>query len=58
MEFNRFDLEEQIFKCWAIIDELQDEACGEHENALRIIYSPKFEKLWEMFETMVHEGQI
>lgn len=58
MTYNRFDLENQIHLCWAIVDELSDEGSGEHENALRIIYKPKFEKLWDIFETMVHEGAI
>jgi len=56
-DFNRFDLESQICNCWQIIDDLKEDG-GEYENALSVIYGKRFEKLWEIFETMVHEGKI
>ena len=57
--FDRFDFEQQIMKCWNIIDELKElNSDSEHVKALILIYESKFEKLWSMFEDLVAAKKI
>ena len=61
---DRFDFEQQIQKCWVITDDLADVAEGILENNLdkdQIVnaltgigqlYELKFNKLWELFESV------
>ena len=58
-QFDRFDFEQQIMKCWNIIDELKElNSDSEHVKALILIYESKFEKLWSMFEDLVAAKKI
>ena len=71
MEYDRFDLEQQIMKCWQVTEDIQSfeerlidgVTLTEDEQAniligLRCLYNIKFEKLWEMFESMIRDGKI
>lgn len=63
---NRFDFEEQIVKCWSVVDDLKDLDEGLFEGWLSIgqdnvsthllgianSYDVKFHKLWHLFETV------
>jgi hypothetical protein len=69
-EFNRFDFEQSIMRCWNITEELDTIAVGtlEHDwsrdqitNALiglKEIYDLKFNRLFDEFEKGVRERQI
>lgn len=67
MPSDRFDFEQQIVKCWSIVDDLKelDEGLFEewlefdkdnvstHILGLANSYDIKFHKLWNLFETVV-----
>jgi hypothetical protein len=59
---DRFDLEQQILDCWKITDDIaMMEAQGANTadmTSLACVYDYKFERLWEIFEGMVHERQF
>jgi len=68
---DRFDLEQQIMKCWNITEEVQllNEQVLENDTltkdqisnyllGLHTIYDMKFEKLFEQFSQMVQEKKI
>ncbi len=68
---DRFDLEQQIMKCWNITEEIQllNELVLERDEftkdqisnyllGLETIYEAKFEKLFDQFSTMVKEKKI
>jgi len=68
---DRFDLEQQILKCWNITEEIQllNEQVLENDEltkdqisnyllGLHTIYEMKFDKLFNQFETMVREKKI
>ena len=68
---DRFDLEQQIMKCWNITEEIQllNELVLEHDEytkdqisnyllGLHTIYEAKFEKLFDQFSEMVKEKKI
>lgn len=44
----RFDLEQEIMECWKLVDEVK-EIDTELAESLNILYSMKFEKLWDTF---------
>jgi hypothetical protein len=62
---DRFDFEQQIVKCWSVVDDLKELDEGLFENWLSFnqdnvsnhilgianSYDIKFHKLWELFET-------
>jgi hypothetical protein len=62
---NRFDFEEQLVRCWCVVDELKDLDEGLFEEWLKFdkdnvsnhilgiaqCYDVKFHKLWHLFET-------
>jgi hypothetical protein len=59
---NRFDLEDNIMRCWEIVDELemisnQKELTVEQYSALvkslQILYSLKFNELFKTFESFI-----
>jgi hypothetical protein len=67
-EFNRFDFEQQLLRCWAIIDDLKDvkEALRDEDNSnndtmiaylnsICVLYEMKFNKLFEQFETSIQK---
>jgi len=41
----RFDLEDHIQKCWAILDDLRD-VQDPYVQALRTVYEVHFQKMW------------
>jgi len=59
---DRFDLEQQILDCWKITDDIaMMESQGANTadmTSLACVYEYKFERLWEIFEHMVHERQF
>lgn len=68
---DRFDLEQQILKCWNITEEIQllnenvlerDEMTKDEISnfllGLSTIYDMKFDKLFNQFSDMVKEGKI
>ncbi len=68
---DRFDLEQQIMKCWNITEEIQllNELVLERDEftkdqisnyllGLETIYEAKFGKLFDQFSTMVKEKKI
>ena len=63
---DNFDFEQQIYKCWNLTDDIADlsEAISEGRvtatddivntlNGLETIYSIKFLKLWDLYETVI-----
>jgi len=67
---NRFDFEEQITKCWCIVDDLKELAeffmsrdikepitINNHITAIAHSYDIKFQKVWDLFED-VHMGLV
>ena len=71
-KIDRFELEQNIMKCWNVTDDMyllyenvMDRApemtTDEIANALlgmHQLYEMKFNKLWNIFETLVHEKKI
>lgn len=65
---NRFDLEQQILQTWRITEDLHDlleafDTMSHDERynyliGLQTIYDTKFEKLWSIFEELIHTGQL
>ena len=59
---NRFDFEQEIMECWKITNDLQmyiDQGAKIEDTKVLIdYYERKFDKLWNTFETMIHERKI
>lgn len=64
---DRFDLEQDIMKCWNVVEDLQNlYDCeqltkDQQQNyllGLITIYEVKFNKLWKSFEDSVNNKQI
>jgi len=67
MASDRFDFEQQIQKCWLVTDDIYELAEGVLEHNLttdqitnvlfgmKEMYELKFNKLWDMFETVMME---
>lgn len=64
---NRFDLEDNIMRCWEIVDELemisnQKELTVEQYSglvkSLQILYSLKFNELFKTFESCIENKEI
>ena len=72
MPNDRFDFEQQIVKCWSIVDDLKelDEGLFEewlvfdkdnvsnHILGLANSYDVKFHKLWNLFESVVIDDMV
>jgi flagellin-specific chaperone FliS len=62
MKKNRFHLEEEIMKCWNIIDDLDivldSEDSDELVKSIQNLYEHKFQSLWNTFSEMVANGQF
>jgi hypothetical protein len=69
--YNRFDLEQAIMTCWAVVDDIkalnnqyQNTGTMTHDQVanyllgLETIYQVKFEQLQAMFERMIEDGKI
>ena len=64
---DRFDLEQEIMKCWSITEDIQnflaeDELTPDQQQnyllGLATIYEVKFNKLWTAFENCVKSNQV
>ena len=65
---DRFDLEQQILQTWRITEDLHEllevfDTMSHDERynyliGLQTIYDTKFEKLWSIFEELIHAGQL
>ena len=59
---NRFDFEQEIMECWKITNDLQmyiDQGAKIEDTKVLIdYYERKFDKLWNTFETLIHERKI
>lgn len=67
---DRFDLEQNIMKCWNITDDIDlvyknvmesDMSTDDIANALlglKTLYDMRFEELFNNFDTMIHERKI
>lgn len=70
MTVDRFDLEQDIMKCWNITDEIdllyenvleRDMTTDDIANVLlglKTLYDMKFEKMFEHFEQLVYDKKI
>lgn len=61
-EVTRFDLEQEILRCWTITNDLKVFAEMQIESdkysVLAENYEVHFEKLWKTFETLIKEGKL
>ena len=61
-QVDRFDLEQQIMQCWAMVDDVKmfaaQRAPSDEFTALATVYHRKFETLFDTFEQMIRTGQI
>ena len=59
---DRFDFEQEILECWKITNDLQmyiDQGAKIEDTKVLIdYYERKFQKVWDTFETMIHERKI
>ena len=59
---DRFDFEQEIMDCWKITNDLQmyiDQGAKIEDTKVLIdYYERKFDKLWNTFETLIHERKI
>lgn len=67
---DRFDLEQDIMKCWNVTEDIyllyenvmeKDLTTDDIANALlgmKTIYDMKFEKMFDHFETLIHEKKL
>ena len=59
---DRFDFEQEIMECWKITNDLQmyiDQGASiEDLKVLIDYYERKFQKVWDTFETLIHERKI
>lgn len=67
MASDRFDFEQQIVKCWSVVDDLKEldeglfeewlvfdkDTVSNHILGLANSYDVKFHKLWNLFETVM-----
>ncbi len=52
MSHDRFDLEQAIIQCWGVCDDLKTDI---DRQVLSSYYDAKFNKLWDIFEELIHE---
>ena len=68
-KIDRFTLEEQIMQCWGVTDDLDmiyhTEALYQDEDRMmnvllgvQELYKIRFQRLFDTFEHLVHEGKI
>jgi hypothetical protein len=60
---DRFDFEQQIMKCWSVVDDLKSfaersDVSASDYQALAQVYEIKFNVLFDQFESMVRTRQI
>lgn len=58
----RFDLEQEILECWKVTNDInmlvEKDASAESFKVLAQYYELKFDRLWNTFESMVHDGKM
>jgi hypothetical protein len=68
-KIDRFTLEQDIMECWGVVDDIKvltgnsslmndPQRMDNALNAITVLYQLKFEKLFNTFETLVHERDI
>ena len=61
-EVTRFDLEQEILRCWTITNDLKTfselSVGSDKYETLAENYEIHFEKLWKTFETLIAQGKI
>ncbi len=68
-KIDRFVLEQDIMECWGVVDDIKvltgnpglmndPQRMDNALNAVSVLYQLKFEKLFDTFETLVHERDI
>jgi hypothetical protein len=68
-KIDRFVLEQDIMECWGVVDDIKvltgnpglindPQRMDNALNAVSVLYQLKFEKLFNTFETLVHERDI
>lgn len=59
---DRFDMEQEILECWRVTSDIElFVAKGVDKEKMKVLseyYNQKFERLWETFETLIHQGKI
>lgn len=59
---DRFDLEQEILECWKITQDitmfLEQGVTADKFQVLAEYYDHKFDRLWNTFESMVHERKM
>jgi len=59
---DRFEFEQEIMECWKITNDLQmyiDQGASIEDTKVLIdYYERKFQKVWDTFETLIHERKI
>ena len=59
---DRFELEQELLECWKITNDLQmyiDQGASIEDTKVLIdYYERKFDKLWNTFETLIHDRKI
>jgi|TARA_B110000908_G_scaffold159360_1_gene201425 hypothetical protein len=63
MARDRFDLEQDIMHCWQVVDDLkmliaQDGVSNITVDAVSVLYTARFEQLWQSFESSIRLGQF
>lgn len=64
-KYDRFDLEQQIIRCWEVLQDIKkynvdsnSEVKDEYLNAVTEYYEPKFQELWDIFSDLVHTKKL
>lgn len=59
---DRFDFEQWMLDCWKVTDDIKmyadRDVTAEDWKALSNYYEHKFNRLWDLFERMIREGNI
>lgn len=63
---DRFDLEQDLLKCWEVVDDLKFYIAGSDKwteddrmnylSGLAVKYDKKFDAMFRLFEDLVHQG--
>ncbi len=59
---DRFDMEQWMLDCWKVTDDIrmysERDVSSEDWQALANYYEHKFDRLWDLFESMIQSGNI
>ena len=55
---DRFDLEQEIMKCWSVVEDMQISHEKDYIEALALVYQAKFEHLFSVFEQVIKNGGV